>query len=234
MRRVLVLSDPTRGMGALAGARVRPHRRGDRPRRGARRCRSSGCRSRAARASRWTAAPRTSTPPRASCGASSPSRRRAASIHVIVPGVNVGAQSYWDALATMLHAHARRADHDAGRVDGADRARGARGVGLASRPRTRSAIGGYERIMGPNGEAQYFARDLGDAYRDPLRALPLHLRRAGRARAARARRRADPRRARDRRRSRSRDDGRRLRDGRRDLRRRDATRAASGRSRCAR
>src|SRR5262249_47608801 len=25
-------------------------------------------------------------------------------------------------------------------------------------------IGGYERIMGPNGEAQYFARDLVDAY----------------------------------------------------------------------
>ncbi len=27
------------------------------------------------------------------------------------------------------------------------------------------AIGGFERVMGPNGEAQYFARDLGDAYR---------------------------------------------------------------------
>jgi acetyl-CoA carboxylase carboxyltransferase component len=27
------------------------------------------------------------------------------------------------------------------------------------------AIGGFERIMGPNGEAQYFARNLADAYR---------------------------------------------------------------------
>ena len=35
----------------------------------------------------------------------------------------------------------------------------------ASRRRTRSAIGGFERIMGPNGEAQYFATDLADAYR---------------------------------------------------------------------
>ena len=28
-----------------------------------------------------------------------------------------------------------------------------------------SAIGGFERIMGPNGEAQYYARNLADAYR---------------------------------------------------------------------
>ena len=28
-----------------------------------------------------------------------------------------------------------------------------------------TAIGGFERIMGPNGEAQYFAHDLADAYR---------------------------------------------------------------------
>ena len=27
------------------------------------------------------------------------------------------------------------------------------------------AIGGFERIMGPNGEAQYYARSLVDAYR---------------------------------------------------------------------
>src|SRR5690606_29404693 len=27
------------------------------------------------------------------------------------------------------------------------------------------AIGGYERVMGPNGQAQYHAEDLGDAYR---------------------------------------------------------------------
>ena len=137
-------------------------------------CRSSGCRSRAARASRWTAAPRTSTRPRAWCAASSRSRRRAASIHVIVHGVNVGAQSYWDALATMLHAHARRADHDAGRVDGAHRAAPRSRRRARSRPRTRSAIGGYERVMGPNGEAQYFAPRPRRRLPHPLRALPLH------------------------------------------------------------
>ena len=27
------------------------------------------------------------------------------------------------------------------------------------------AIGGFERIMGPNGEAQYYARNLAEAYR---------------------------------------------------------------------
>ena len=54
-------------------------------------------------------------------------------IHLIVAGVNVGAQSYWDALATMLMHTARRADHDARGVDGADRARGARGLGLGQR-----------------------------------------------------------------------------------------------------
>ncbi len=30
-------------------------------------------------------------------------------------------------------------------------------------------IGGYERIMGPNGQAQYLARDLVDAYSILLR-----------------------------------------------------------------
>ena len=44
------------------------------------------------------------------------------------------------------------------------------------------AIGGFERIMGPNGEAQYYARSLGRRLSHPLRALPLQLRRARRAR----------------------------------------------------
>ena len=36
----------------------------------------------------------------------------------------------------------------------------ARGVGCVCLRRTRPAIGGFERIMGPNGEAQYYARNL--------------------------------------------------------------------------
>jgi hypothetical protein len=30
-------------------------------------------------------------------------------------------------------------------------------------------IGGYERVMGPNGQAQYFARDIGEACQVLLR-----------------------------------------------------------------
>ncbi len=85
-------------------------------------------------------------------------------IHVIVHGVNVGAQSYFDALATMwLHDRGalvmlpggsmvltgRAALEASGSVSGEDEL----------------AIGGYERVMGPNGEAQYFAHDILDAYR---------------------------------------------------------------------
>jgi acetyl/propionyl-CoA carboxylase alpha subunit/acetyl-CoA carboxylase carboxyltransferase component len=85
------------------------------------------------------------------------------SIHVIVQGVNVGAQSYFDALATMLlHTRGvlimtpgasmvltgRAALAASGSVSGEDEV----------------AIGGYERVMGPNGEAQFLARNLAEAY----------------------------------------------------------------------
>ncbi len=89
--------------------------------------------------------------------------QRGGAIHVIVQGVNVGAQSYFDALATMLP-HTRgalimtrggamvltgkAALEASGSVAGEDEA----------------AIGGLERIMAPNGEAQYYAADLADAY----------------------------------------------------------------------
>jgi acetyl/propionyl-CoA carboxylase alpha subunit/acetyl-CoA carboxylase carboxyltransferase component len=85
-------------------------------------------------------------------------------IHVIVTGVNVGAQSYWDALATMLN-------HTSGALIMTPRAsmvltgraalEASGGVAAEDEP----AIGGFERIMGPNGEAQYFANDLADACR---------------------------------------------------------------------
>ena len=70
--------DPTLGMGSLAAPECdRLVAALDLAER-LRRARSSGSPSRAARASPWTAAPRTSMRPRASCGASSSSRRRAA------------------------------------------------------------------------------------------------------------------------------------------------------------
>ena len=42
-------------------------------------------------------------------------------------------------------------------------------------------IGGFERIMGPNGQAQYRAPDLAAACARAARLLRAHLRRAGRA-----------------------------------------------------
>jgi acetyl/propionyl-CoA carboxylase alpha subunit/acetyl-CoA carboxylase carboxyltransferase component len=85
-------------------------------------------------------------------------------IHVIVQGVNVGAQSYWDALATMLM-HTRGVlimTQNASMVLTGRAALEASG-GVSAEDEI--AIGGFERIMGPNGEAQYYARNLADAYR---------------------------------------------------------------------
>src|SRR5262249_43052927 len=84
-------------------------------------------------------------------------------INVIVAGVNVGAQSYFDALATMLLPTrgvlimlpaaamvltGRLALEASGSVAAEDEV----------------AIGGFDRIMGPSGQAQYFAPDLAHAY----------------------------------------------------------------------
>jgi len=85
-------------------------------------------------------------------------------IHVIVHGVNVGAQSYWDALATMLM-HTRGAlvmTPGASMVLTGRAALEASG-GVAAEDEV--GIGGFERIMGPSGQAQYYAVDLADAYR---------------------------------------------------------------------
>src|SRR5207249_2470373 len=92
-------------------------------------------------------------------------------VHLIVYGVNVGAQSYWDALATMI-GHTRGAlimTPDASMVLTGRAALEASG-GVAAEDEV--AIGGFERIMGPNGEAQYYAGDLAAA----LRTLAEHYR----------------------------------------------------------
>ncbi|MEL6180684.1 MAG: carboxyl transferase domain-containing protein, partial [Myxococcota bacterium] len=85
-------------------------------------------------------------------------------INLIVAGVNVGAQSYWNAEATMLM-------HTRGVLimtpEGSMVLTGKKALeysgGVAAEDER--GIGGFERIMGPNGQAQYFARDLGEAYR---------------------------------------------------------------------
>ena len=139
------------------------HRRA-RPRRGARRARSSGSRSPPARRSRWTAAPRTWTGSPRCCAGSSSSRRRGGEINVVVTGINVGAQPYWNAEATMLM-------HTAGILvmtpESAMVLTGKQALDYSGGVSAEDnfGIGGYERIMGPNGQAQYWAPDLAGACR---------------------------------------------------------------------
>jgi acetyl/propionyl-CoA carboxylase alpha subunit/acetyl-CoA carboxylase carboxyltransferase component len=85
-------------------------------------------------------------------------------IHLIVTGVNVGAQSYFDALATMLQ-HTKGVLIMTPNASMVLTGRAALEASGSVSAEDEVAIGGYERVMGPNGEAQYFARDLVDAYR---------------------------------------------------------------------
>ncbi len=83
-------------------------------------------------------------------------------INVIVTGINVGAQPYWNAEATMLM-HTRgilvMMPESAMVLTGKQALEYSGGVAAEDN----QGIGGYERIMGPNGQAQYFAHDLGEA-----------------------------------------------------------------------
>jgi len=85
-------------------------------------------------------------------------------IHMIVGGVNVGAQSYWDALATML-LYTRGVLIMTPRASMVLTGRAALLASGSVAAEDETSIGGYERVMGPNGQAQYFAADLGEAYR---------------------------------------------------------------------
>ena len=90
--------------------------------------------------------------------------QRGGPIHVIVTGVNVGAQSYWDSLATMLmHTRGALIMTPGGSMVLTGRA--ALEASGAVSAEDEQAIGGFERIMGPNGEGQYYATDIRDAYR---------------------------------------------------------------------
>lgn len=100
-------------------------------------------------------------------------------IHVIVPGVNVGAQSYWNAEATMLM-------HTSGVLimtsEGSMVLTGKKALEYSGSVAAEDerGIGGYERVMGPNGQAQYVARDLGDALRILFRFYRVGYHRRGR------------------------------------------------------
>jgi acetyl/propionyl-CoA carboxylase alpha subunit/acetyl-CoA carboxylase carboxyltransferase component len=83
-------------------------------------------------------------------------------INVVVAGINVGAQPYWNAEATMLM-------HTKGILimtpDSAMVLTGKQSLDYSGGVSAEDnfGIGGYDRIMGPNGEAQYWAPDLSAA-----------------------------------------------------------------------
>ncbi|HNV04157.1 MAG TPA: carboxyl transferase domain-containing protein [Vicinamibacterales bacterium] len=89
-------------------------------------------------------------------------------INIVVTGINVGAQPYWNAEATMLM-------HTRGilvmTAEGAMVLTGKMALDYSGSvsAEDNTGIGGYEHIMGPNGQAQYWARDLRDACRILLR-----------------------------------------------------------------
>ncbi len=89
-------------------------------------------------------------------------------INVVVNGINVGAQPYWNAGATMLM-HTRgiliMTPNGAMVLTGKQSLDYSGGVSAEDN----YGIGGYERIMGPNGQAQYFAPDLSSACQILLR-----------------------------------------------------------------
>ena len=83
-------------------------------------------------------------------------------VNLIINGINVGAQPYWNAEATMLM-HTRGIlvmTPKASMVLTGKRALDYSG-GISAEDN--QGIGGYDRIMGVNGQAQYWARDINEA-----------------------------------------------------------------------
>ena len=80
-------------------------------------------------------------------------------INVIVAGINVGAQPYWNAEATMLM-HTKgilvMTPESAMVLTGKQSLDYSGGVSAEDN----FGIGGYDRVMGPNGQAQYWAPNL--------------------------------------------------------------------------
>src|SRR5690606_16994520 len=80
-------------------------------------------------------------------------------INVVVAGINVGAQPYWNAEATMLM-------HTKGILvmtpDSTMVLTGKQAIDFSGGVSAEDniGIGGHERVMGPNGQAQYWAPDM--------------------------------------------------------------------------
>ncbi len=88
--------------------------------------------------------------------------QRGGEINVVVTGINVGAQPYWNAEATMLM-HTRgilvMMPESAMVLTGKQALDFSGGVSAEDN----LGIGGFDRVMGRNGQAQYFAPDLASA-----------------------------------------------------------------------
>ncbi len=80
-------------------------------------------------------------------------------VNVVVAGINVGAQPYWNAEATMLQ-HTKgilvMTPESAMVLTGKHSLDYSGGVSAEDN----FGLGGYDRVMGPNGQAQYWAPDL--------------------------------------------------------------------------
>jgi acetyl/propionyl-CoA carboxylase alpha subunit/acetyl-CoA carboxylase carboxyltransferase component len=106
-------------------------------------------------------------------------------INLILSAVNIGAQSYWNAEATMLM-------HTRGLLLMSDEAAmlltGKRALDFSGSVSAENnvAIGGVQRIMGPNGQAQARVRDLHEAYTILFRHYELTCREPGQRLPARA------------------------------------------------
>ena len=89
-------------------------------------------------------------------------------VNMVVTGINVGAQPYWNAEATMLM-HTRgilvMTPASAMVLTGKQALDYSGGVSAEDN----LGIGGFERVMGPNGQGQYWAPTLQDACQILLR-----------------------------------------------------------------
>ncbi|HEX3222246.1 MAG TPA: carboxyl transferase domain-containing protein [Nocardioides sp.] len=94
--------------------------------------------------------------------------QRGGEINIVVTGINVGGQPYWNAEATMLM-HTRgilvMLPTSTMVLTGKQALDFSGGVSAEDN----FGIGGYDRVMGPNGQAQYWAATLEDACRILLR-----------------------------------------------------------------
>ena len=174
--RVVLLRRPDQGARRAVRAGVLAGDRRPRPGRADAGARWSGSRCPPARGSRWTRAPRTWTGWRPALKRIVEFTQDGGEINIVVAGINVGAQPYWNAEATMLM-------HTKGILvmtpDSAMVLTGKQSLDFSGGVSAEDnfGIGGYDRVMGPNGQAQYWAPDLAGRARRADGALRPHLRR---------------------------------------------------------